>query len=114
MICDSNLLFNVAAVYDNRDNPIRGCVCVCVHMSMRERGMDWRSVTASKSEHTLFKLIVCGGNVVASNSSADRLNIYLHYDTKMYMYFYYIFLFIPFNKKKYNKNEHFTREHFLT
>ena len=29
MICNSTLLLNVAAVYDNFDSPIRGCMCVC-------------------------------------------------------------------------------------
>ena len=49
MIYNSNLIFNVAAVYDNFDSPIRSCVYVCMSVCVRERerGMDWRSVTAS-------------------------------------------------------------------
>ena len=29
MICNNTLLLNVAAVYDNFDSPISGCMCVC-------------------------------------------------------------------------------------
>ena len=101
MICNNNLLFNVAAVYDNFDSLIRGCVCVCVCVCMsereRERSMDWRSFASAQ-------LIGCGGNMVASSSSADCCILIFITTQMMYMYFYHItFLLIPFSIKNITK-----------
>ena len=55
----------------------------------------------------------CGGNVVASSSSANRVIIYFRHDKNdTYVFLSWYFSLESFQYKNYNQNENYTYERF--